>query len=942
MVTKNATTTAIYSLPNEILVNIFKNDFLSNTDLTNAQLTCRLFRDNIQPYVTSHRRYNFRVDATGHPTWKLIRRLLKNPDLGSQIVEITVQWERRIASDENTWTPDWNWKPSERVRIGNHCRQWDIDAGTESNILNGKNSEALLFFLLFFTPNLHSLDLGDVDERIIDNTAGNHLAIEALGSYRQSDPDEEYLNQYRGSQATGHGLFLFENLRHKITTRSGTTVIGPERLPPGLTSLRYFTIGRESNRGGHPFKARNLFPLFFLPRIESIEAVYIKGDGFDDRSVDYQPHSEGPSTVKYLKMNMAEREFSDKYLTKIAKITGNLERVVIRESPRKEFEGKIEEDKMIGSAFLQYNRNTLRFSELIINGGGFNDAGEYDAEAERRREVARKQKLFEETRLRRAHIQTKPSVFATIEPELLSYLITFLGRADTFNLMLTCRAVKDTCYRNIWSGFALDASSWGYSKPENQDRFNLRKDNALRLQKIIEAGGTTGFRHLELIEVSYPTFGAVPHMPLIEAILKEIGNGNTPKLNFVRLNFRSYDSNPDESKYAWYLSPGHRHDANSIATCHEFLNTIKQHSEKRTPKDFELHLYMPIKESSALFDLCDLTKLTTLDLSGNEYSELEDAISKITVLTNLLNMLSTKAQLKHLCLHTFRYSGGADYMPKNINLETLREPLNSLQGVLSEITSLRSLEISDHIFHPSFLLLPPKNVTKLSYSGGMSPAWWKKFAEYPFTGVEQLHLACYNLPTKMKLGSVGISGLSRFTIEDARSAYPRDLIDLIVKKNTQLSRECLQVIADQKADMCAQEVLRGIPKIAKWCQKHLSQQLQSALQTCIRESATRAVVGKRSVPRNFEHNLKVESAELLLERFQQEIASTFVTKCTGILRHGLGEIGGDGVYDEDSDEDDDENGDDDDENGDDDDENGDDDDNDDGGHRVDFFGRTVR
>ncbi|KAK6523738.1 hypothetical protein TWF281_001710 [Arthrobotrys megalospora] len=889
--------TSILSFPNEILAKILGDECLSNGDLASAEGTCQLFRANIQEYLTC-RRYTFRVDATNHPTWKLIRHLLKNPKLAERFTHIIVEWERRIATDSSTWTSDWEWSSKERTRIEKLCQTWDIQGKTKSNILKGKNSEALLPLLLCFTPNLKSLDLGNVDHRIVDYSHDNSehaLALEAIGGYPDGDRDwERYYDRSEEYESKNHTLFFFDNLRYK---KKNGSIEGPKQLLPGLAKVEDFRIGSLGGLG-QAFRGPDIFPVFLFPRIRSIEAFGgVDSGGSFYFSTHYEPHSKGPSPVKYLTLESHRPQeyvgqqfsFSEEYSQAIADITGNLERLVIKNKTIDIHGSTKQEDESVGRIFLERNKITLKPTQVNINGGSFSAGGVFDEDAERRKEVAMRQRLFENARARQGGLKIKPSPLQTLEPVLFSYILTFLERKNVYNLMLSCKAFYEPCYHNIWSWFAFLDS---YETRNSVNRSVLTDDKATHLQSIIQRVGVTGFKHLEHIEIDHRMFSShlsVSSTGLLESITNEIESGNTPRLKHILLDLTSYGSD--------YFTSSTEKGSKSMNDGHNFLRTLKRYSERKGPQEFTLHLAMSIY-GSALLELCDITKLTNLRLNTSWWWGLEDAKTTAEISTRLL---AIPGQLRVLTL------AGGYYQKAPKGLDSLWDQLQALQEVVSDMKSLTSLTVTAaFLFHPSFLLLPPANVKNLSYAGRMSTSWWQKFASYPFTGVERLDLSCQDLnagerkavrssgeethksSTDIQLNHIEISGLKWFSIDESEGCtYPVDFFESVLKRNTQISPHCLRVIAKNKASMCSDKVRTRIPRIVKKCGDELSRQLIKAFECHSEDFAAKRLIEGRSLPKGYQEEMENTSIEALIKQFENEFLSNFSNLCAGALRTRL-------------------------------------------------------
>ncbi|KAF3912497.1 hypothetical protein ABW20_dc0106237 [Dactylellina cionopaga] len=156
--------TTLSGLPLNVLLKTF--DLLEVADCARIKQVCRYFHTVVK---NCRYTYNFRVDAPSHPTWKLVRFLLANPEsnLGAQFHDISVIWERRQAENSETWTKPWKWTYEETCNIRETGKKWKLSGQMIRAILMGMNSEALLPFFLCLTPNLESFDLGDVETKLI-------------------------------------------------------------------------------------------------------------------------------------------------------------------------------------------------------------------------------------------------------------------------------------------------------------------------------------------------------------------------------------------------------------------------------------------------------------------------------------------------------------------------------------------------------------------------------------------------------------------------------------------------------------------------------------------------------------------------------------------------------------------------------------------------------
>ncbi|KAF3161341.1 hypothetical protein TWF788_002548 [Orbilia oligospora] len=905
---------SICALPNEILTQIFRNKSLSNKDLTNAQLACRLFKDNIQSFITSNRHYIFRVDEVSQPTWKLIRHLINNPELnsGHQIVSITVEWHRRIAKSEDTWTKPWFWTDAEQSKLESLFYKYRLTDETRLNILHhGRNSESLLPLLLYFTPNLKFLDLGNIDGHILDDTGVKCTqSLEALSSYWNRSPQREYLDE-RETLQSEEILFFFDNLEH-----SGSL--------PALRGLRYFSMEYEDGIDSR-YSETTLRPILGLPSIESIQASFTTKGEYRDGSK-YNFGVEGTSSVKFLGLSVSGTGgHSQEYFFSLAKLTGNLSHVNIsRKYKSGEITRTLEGDEEIARTFLQYNRATLQSSKIFINGGGFNDDGKYDGDAKRRKMVFERQRLFELNRCR-GPSSRPPSPFIALKPLLLSHIIPHLSRTDIYNLMLSCKALKDICQRNLWSIFLFHKAENIKTHPLKERCLNI--NNWAELEKRIEKYGIEDIENLETLDIGDEVFvlsdggiydTTVNKKRVFTIFSDQLRNGSTPNLKLVSIQLGCYgvhcspfDSFFDTSSFpsmfggsgfSSRLPSATPSDNAAENACKEFLTLIKNYSGPLLPSKFSLHLTINIRSqynSEALLAYCDLTKLTKLQLIGKRCRNLTDATSQLDRLVKILSIVSSSSpnqQLKSLEIEAFEYQNDADAESPE-NSEGLQEKLEVLQSLVFGLTKLRKLKVEGSIFDPSFILLPPSNVKSLSYSGrNTPPIWWEKFSKYPFTGLEDLTLIFGYRTSDIKLPAlqnIQLSSLREITVsEDAYNKYsgshPPGFINLIINTNAGLSPRCLQTIADKKADRCNYYISWRIPKIVELCGGELEGMLKTAVAGYAKKLIDEVTVEKKGVlNEGFDEEVEDKVAGLVAEEFEKVIVGIFAEKCKEIVRGRL-------------------------------------------------------
>ncbi|KAK6521303.1 hypothetical protein TWF506_001527 [Arthrobotrys conoides] len=963
------------SLPNEILSNIFNDRCLSNADLTRFQLTCKLFRDSIKRQTS--RRYTFRVDTPDQSPWRLIRYLLKNPTLGQHISEITVQWERRDASDKDTWTNVWIWEEEELQEIVTICEKWNIDARTEKAIGCGKNSEALLALLLVFTTNLKYLDLGGVQTGLVDHSYqdwGNGVALQAIGGSIGGDVKEDFDLELRENTPKHLQLFLYENLPYKLRSRwtsriSHTYKWNCERLIrkphritpdpdssilPGLASLQHFRIGSGSGprRGGGSTNlnsSTDVFQFFFLPEINIIQAFEVSSVNPYPYQTWSEPdnsdHYQKGSPIKHLVLESINRERRgtmfmvpipvgqvrvETFSEAVAGVTGNLESV------RLQFGGDSQKNEALGRLYLSNNKETLLPTKVIVDGDGFDGEGRFIREKERKKALALKQKLWEKTR-GHAQLNTlniKLSRLETLQPDILSKLASFLDQNDALNLFLSSKNFQNTRYRYNWIESRLNNSSAVSSRDLKlyQMSHNLRGFINIGWSNLNFGGDLVSFPDITKGGVGDPDFSN------LRTTLEAIKNGDVPGLEQMKLDLTSYQSvdgvtrqyRPTRGMVARDLeseSESESDPPNGLASIFPlgqaitsedvpfnkhttFLNILKSFSKQETSRKFQLHVRIELADISIL-RFCDMTRLTNLQLSeiwkGRQKSIGKSIDRLIPVLSGLKN------QLRTLSLEGNTYGQMAS---KELEPADMWDKLQVLQEAVWEMKSLRSLTVlQDYLFHPSFILLPPKGVTSLTYMGQMSAVWWRKFASYPFTGVEHLKLNCSSLVDEdieylrssgeeicwytgaIKLGNIQISGLRWIEFDNLRKLsrqYPNDFVQLVLQNNPRISNHSLKVIMREISDRYSGRLMGKYLGFVEREHQKISEHLNDSFFAQKNKYIMEHLLAKKPIPGNrtdgglFEAEMDKVVAEQMVKEFEGEFMARFAKESVEALRKSLG------------------------------------------------------
>ncbi|KAF3204302.1 hypothetical protein TWF679_009866 [Orbilia oligospora] len=855
-------TVTILSLPNEILSNIFNDRCLSNADLTRLQLTCNLFRDNIERQTS--RRYTFRVDAQGHPTWRLIRSLLKNPKLGERFSEITVRWERRNASKKETWTETWLWEKDETEKIDALCEKWCIDDRTQHCIGAGFNSEALLPLLLVYTTNLKSLDLGDV--------------VQGLSLRWQS----------RVSRPYGWNGMTHVKRSERESPDPNSAIL------PGLANLEHLRIGGEDAQRHGPFPSLDVFMFFLLPAIKTIQAFGIS---------DHNPYviggwtgptgDENVSTVKHLVLRTVKNRHETmmlmtgqtqvqakvtKFVDVVAGITRNLESVYVKT-------GEDKGSEALGRVFLKNNKATLVPTNIIVDGHGFDDEGVFIPGIERKKALALKQKLWEQNRanLAASNVSAIPSVIAPVD-----YLPSSLISHDDLVIHKTLAQLESPIYIG-WSPGIQDGA------PEF---------SGLRATlEAIKKGDIQGPKHIELNLTSYQPDDSIKIKPS----------------RWGRL-FREFEEDEpesdSESPLTTILPSGQATTSEDDVPFNKqttILSILKSFSKEKDPSEnFRMTIKINLTDISIL-KFCDMTKVTNLQLEeiwDGRQKRIGRSVDKLVMalsgLTDHLKTLSLEGE-------PYRRNAGKELEPAD-----LWDKLQVLQEAVWKMKSLRSLTVSNHyLFHPSFILLPPEGVINLTYLGTVSPLWWRKFASYHFAGVEELTLGCaglgndgverkylqssgeeiWNQPGEFRLGSIQVSGLRWITFQnltDLGLHYPTDLLLLVLQNNPRISEHSLRVLVEDRSDRFKSGKLKKrLPAFVERHSQWLLGILQNSYSDLKDESIMEYLLTKKTLPNDrieeglFEAEIEKVMAERMVKEFEERFAAIFAEETTKALRKSL-------------------------------------------------------
>lgn len=263
----------------------------------------------------------------------------------------------------------------------------------------------------------------------------------------------------------------------------------------------------------------------------------------------------------------------------------------------------------------------------------------------------------------------------------------------------------------------------------------------------------------------------------------------------------------------------------------QVLHGLKKYSETKAPEDFSVSLRTEIVRS--LPHLFDLEKITKYEVavyypqgSRKKCWSTEDGstgghISELgSLLTRMINLKHFSWDMK-VRIHRRNKFKQSDFLTE----------FEELQAAFTNMQRLESLALLDYLFHPSFFLIPPSTVKKLEYGGYLSRLWWRRFAEYPFPGVEDMHIRAMESSKLVQiprfpnlddlfLEDVAITRLKNFTLgicQGTNSYRPVDLGECILRKNTGLRQRVSTAIAKDQAHLLINRAqLRILQKIENY------------------------------------------------------------------------------------------------------------------------------
>ncbi|KAF3295494.1 hypothetical protein TWF132_001538 [Orbilia oligospora] len=404
-------------------------------------------------------------------------------------------------------------------------------------------------------------------------------------------------------------------------------------------------------------------------------------------------------------------------------------------------------------------------------------------------------------------------------PETLYLILKHLDSNDLFSLLLTCKSLYPTCYCELWSALGFEGPN-----PINPTRRTVPVKGYTRFRDAIDTFGADnlGFKYTKFLGLGASIFrNRDRSLDLGKKLVGLLKTGKlAPSVADVRFNpwgrrssksiIVSSNANPDIPQ-------------EFTREMYQVLAGLKKYSETKSPENLSISLRTELVYT--IPRLFDLEKITTYEVGlsfyrrgkNRSWSTPDSPNNTGNHILELKTLLGGMTNLKHFSWNmNFRTPHRDAFL-----IEKFTTEFDELQAVFTKMQYLESLALLDCLFHPSFFLIPPKTVKKLEYGGNLSNIWWRRFAKYSFTGVEDLFIRAIEaseeysmtafLPpdsfedvNTLLLGEVAITGLKKCTLGLCggwSSFRPLDLGECIIQKNKHLEHTISDATAENRAQM---------------------------------------------------------------------------------------------------------------------------------------------
>ncbi|KAK6518209.1 hypothetical protein TWF506_005368 [Arthrobotrys conoides] len=393
----------------------------------------------------------------------------------------------------------------------------------------------------------------------------------------------------------------------------------------------------------------------------------------------------------------------------------------------------------------------------------------------------------------------------TIHPDIVYEILNYLRRKDVISLLQTCKSLYGPCYRYLWTVLIFNEShDFGNCYPGRLIRSN--HSTFKNLLKLIHEGNPLGFEHTKVLWLGRPIFDsdfkAVTW--ILRRHIKRLLERGELDLREVMVYYShevlSASNNPQKARDGDWMVP---------------LHALHKYTKSKSIRDFSLKVKASTIKSFETYFRAELITHFEVFLSSNKVRDPEMTIGHTSTIGNG-PIEDNIAKFREVMRGMINLQWFKSRAPKErVSLPpyaTVSKELGELQAVFSGLKKLREISLEGYVFHPTFFLVPPANVKKLSIYGTMSPVWWEIFAAAPLTNVEDLSLTTRwgqssDIPhvqfepvtdkEAFLIRDVACRGLKKLTIQN-EDWMPRDLEACILRRNPNLDNSSSREVAIQK------------------------------------------------------------------------------------------------------------------------------------------------
>ncbi|KAK6510933.1 hypothetical protein TWF506_010021 [Arthrobotrys conoides] len=260
------------------------------------------------------------------------------------------------------------------------------------------------------------------------------------------------------------------------------------------------------------------------------------------------------------------------------------------------------------------------------------------------------------------------------------------------------------------------------------------------------------------------------------------------------------------------------------------LLSLKAHALAKHPGGFSTQVYGgTIRRLIRFFHLDSIVKLE-MGVEGNHKDNRSLRIKlgdkrASWIGSEMLGLASLLSELPNLRVFSWRdpsdmhiLRSPIDPISLSLQFSKFSEERKKLQAVFLGMRKLVELKFYSYFFDPSFFVIPPENVRKLTIGIEMSDSWWRQFASYEMTSLTEVEIDISHwsmspnlLSPDFRIGDVAITGLKKFSILHSDLFLPDDLEECLARRNKGYLPQYLRDSARKRAHKILDE---SSPKLA--------------------------------------------------------------------------------------------------------------------------------